>query len=61
MWQATVPTRACVSKVRVVMTLSRGDVVYRYGADDPFADAQVGRGQFVPGTSFDYTRPFTLH
>jgi dihydropyrimidinase len=38
---------------RVVMTLSRGEVVYRYGVEDVFAGAKPGRGQFVPGDPFD--------
>jgi len=40
-------------KGRVVTTLSRGEVVYRHGADDEFAGARPGRGQFVPGDPFD--------
>jgi dihydropyrimidinase len=40
-------------KGRVVMTISRGAVIYRYGEDDPFAEAKPGRGQFVPGAPFD--------
>ncbi len=42
-------------KGRVVQTISRGTVVYRYGADNPFAEAKPGRGQFVPGAPFDST------
>lgn len=38
---------------QVVMTLSRGEVVYRRGAKDPFAEAAPGRGRFVPGEPFD--------
>jgi dihydropyrimidinase len=40
-------------KGRVVMTFSRGEVVYRHGANDPFARAAPGRGRFVPGAPFD--------
>jgi dihydropyrimidinase len=47
-------------KGRVIMTLSRGEIVYRYGQADPFADATKGRGQFVPGTAFDSARVPTL-
>lgn len=39
-------------KGRVVTTLSRGEVIYRYGAEDEFPVA-AGRGQFVPGDPFD--------
>jgi dihydropyrimidinase len=39
-------------KGRVVMTLSRGEVVYQYGAEDEFPGV-AGRGQFVPGDPFD--------
>jgi dihydropyrimidinase len=39
-------------KGQVVMTLSRGEVVYQYGAEDEFP-AATGHGQFVPGDPFD--------
>lgn len=40
-------------KGRVMMTLSRGEVVYQYGRTDPLSSAMKGRGQFVPGKTFD--------
>src|SRR5574341_719311 len=40
-------------KGRVMMTLSRGEIVYRYGQADPLANATKGHGQFVPGKAFD--------
>jgi dihydropyrimidinase len=39
-------------KGQVVMTLSRGEVVYQRGAEDEFP-VKPGRGQFVPGDPFD--------
>ncbi len=46
------PYEGMFVKGRVVITLSRGEVVYQYGAADPFAGAAKGRGQFVPGAAF---------
>lgn len=46
------PYEGMFVKGRVVMTLSRGDVVFHYGQDDPFDHATPGRGEFVPGMAF---------